>query len=61
MLARRKKILSLIGAERIVVVLARAVHPIKRLLVQQAGQAVLFGHDLHRLHHQMVGVTGQIG
>ena len=41
-------------------VLARAVDPLKRLFVQQAGEAVALGRLFHQLHRQLVRVGGQV-
>ena len=48
-------------AHRPVEVLARAVHPGKRLLVQQARQPVFRRHPLQRLHHHHLVVGGDVG
>ena len=60
-LAGGEQVLAGVGAQRKVVVLARAVDVGKRLLVQQAGQAVLFTDGAHRLHNQLVVVAGDVG
>ena len=49
------------GAHRPVVVLAAAVHALKRLLVLQADQTVLGCDLLHQLHGQQVVVDGNVG
>ena len=49
-----------VGGQRPVVVLARPVDTIKRLLVQQHAEAVPVGHFLHQTHEQHVVVDGQI-
>ena len=59
-IARIQQVLAL-GADGPVVVLAAAVHALKRLLVLQADQAVLAGDLLHHLHRQQVVVDGDIG
>ena len=48
-----------VGADRPVVVLARAVHVLEGLLVLQAGQAVTRGHELELLHGEEVVVDCQ--
>ena len=48
-------------AERPVQVLARAVDAGERLLVQQAGHAVLLGHALQRDHDQVLVVRREVG
>ena len=49
-----------VSGQRPVVVLARPVDTIKRLLVQQHAEAVPVGHFLHQTHEQHVVVDGQI-
>jgi hypothetical protein len=49
------------AADRPVVVLARAVDAGERLLVQQAGHAVLLGHARQRLHDQLLVVGREVG
>ena len=56
---RIEQILGL-GAERPVVVLARTVDALERLLVQQADQVVAGGDELHLLHHDQVLVDGLV-
>ena len=56
-----EQIFSGVGAQRIVVVLARAVDVCKRLFMQQAGQIVLFADGAHGFHNQLVVVAGDIG
>ena len=46
--------------ERPVVVLARTVDALERLLVQQAHQIVAAGDELHLLHHEEVVVNGLV-
>ncbi len=48
-------------ADRPVVVLARAVDPGERLLVQEADQPVVAGHVLHHLHRQLLVVGADVG
>ena len=57
--ARIEQILGL-GAKRPVVVLARTVDALERLLVQQADQVVAGGNELHLLHHDQILVDGLV-
>ena len=57
--ARIEQVLGL-GAERPVVVLARTVDALERLLMQQADQIVAGGDELHLLHHDQVLVDGLV-
>ena len=50
-----------VGRQRPVVMLARAVDALERLLVLQAHQAVVAGDDLHELHDEQVVVDGDVG
>ena len=50
-----------VGGERPVVVLARTVDAVERLLVEQHLEAVLVGHALHERHEQHVVVHGEVG
>mmetsp|Transcript_3737 Transcript_3737/g.6746 ORF Transcript_3737/g.6746 Transcript_3737/m.6746 type:complete len:439 (-) Transcript_3737:596-1912(-) len=51
---------AIISTDRPVIVLARSVHTIKRLLVHQAGHAIGDSHLLHDLHkhHVLVNLSG---
>ena len=58
---RVQQVFALVGDDRPVVVLARAVDAFKRLFVQQAHKPVPVGHLLHDLHGQLVVIRGDVG
>ena len=58
--ARIEQVFAHVGRHRPVIVLAAAVDPGKRLLVQQADQAVLVGDLPHLLHDQILVIRRQI-
>ena len=60
-LARLEQVLACIGGNRPVVVLAGAVYAFKRLLMQQAGEAMLLRDGTHDLHGQLVVVGRDVG
>ena len=60
-LARLEQVLACIGGNRPVIVLAGAIDALERLLVQQAGKAVLLSDRAHDLHGQLVVVGSDIG
>ena len=60
-LARLEQILACIGGNRPVVVLAGTIYAFKRLLMQQAGEAVLLCHRTHNLHGQLIVVSSDVG
>jgi len=59
--ARVEQVLAIIGRQRPVVVLARAIDARERLFMQQADQAVAQGDFFHRLHGQLVVVVRDVG
>ena len=59
-LARIEQILTVIGGKRPVVVLAGAIHSVKRLFVQQAHHSVTQRRFLHDLHCELVLVGCRI-
>ena len=59
-LARSKQPYAGICAYRPVVMLARAVHPCKRFLMQQHTEMVLGGNALHNCHYKLVLVIGKV-
>ena len=60
-LARLKQVLAPIGGNGPVVVLAGAVYALERLLMQQAGEAMLLRDGTHDLHGQLVVVGRDVG
>ena len=56
-----EQVLAGVGGHRPVVVLARAVDAGERLLVQQAGQAVLVGGPAQDLHDQHLVIGREVG
>ena len=60
-LARLEQVLACIGGNRPVVVLAGTIYAFKRLLMQQAGEAVLLCHRAHDLHGQLIVVSSDVG
>ena len=59
--AGAEQVVAQVVGERPVDVLARAVDPGERLLVEQELEAVAVGHPLHGLHDQHVVVGGDVG
>ena len=59
-LARLEYVVSEVGDQRPVVVLAAAVDALKGFFVQQAGHAVLGGNFAHGFHRQLVLVGGDV-
>ena len=60
-LARLEQVLAPIGGNGPVVVLAGAVYALERLLMQQAGEAMLLRDGTHDLHGQLVVVGRDVG
>ena len=58
--ARIEQIFAPVGGNRPVVVLARSVHALERLFMQQADQPVAVGDLLHHLHRELVVVGGDV-
>ena len=56
-----EQVVAQVVRERPVDVLARAVDPGERLLVEQELEAVAVGHPLHGLHDQHVVIGGDVG
>ena len=59
-LSRGKPILAVRAGDGPVVVLARTVHSVKGLFVQEADQAVTFGDSLENFHREHVVVGGEV-
>ena len=58
--ARIEQVFAPVGGNRPVVVLARSVHALERLFMQQADQPVAVGDLLHHLHRELVVVGGDV-
>ena len=54
-------IYAVVRAQRPVIMLTGAVHACKRLLVQQAGQAMAPRHLFHGFHHQLIVIYRNVG
>ena len=59
--ARTQQVHARIGAQRPVVVLARAVDALERLLVEQHPELMAAGDLVHDGHQQLVVVVCQVG
>ena len=59
-LAGREEVDARISAHRPVAVLARSVHPLEGLLVQQHPEIVAACHPLHERHQQLIMVVSQV-
>ena len=59
-LTGREEIDTRVGAHRPVAVLARSVHPLEGLLVQQHPEIMAACHPLHERHQQLVMVVRQV-
>ena len=55
-----EEVLARVGGKRPVDVLAASGHACKRLFVQETGKRVTLCHAAHRLHDQMVVITGDV-
>ena len=55
-----EQVFAPVGGNRPVVVLARSVHALERLFMQQADQPVAVGDLLHDLHRELVVVGGDV-
>ncbi len=60
-LARSEEHGAGVGAEGPVVVLARTVHAVERLLVEKHHEAVPARDFVHQVHHNLVLVVGEVG
>ena len=60
-LARLQQVLSGIGGDRPVVVLAGAVHAVVGFFVKQYGEVMLACDAFHQIHHKLVVVVGKVG
>ena len=60
-LAGSEELYSGVGAERPVVVFARTVHALERLLMENHHEAVLARYLVHEVHHNLVLVVREVG
>jgi hypothetical protein len=56
-----KEIKTGVGGDRPVIMLTRAVNPLKGLFVEEAYEAVLGGYVAEHLHGQLIVVGGDVG